>query len=356
LASRDARGLAVGVIYVFRDTTAYNKAQRTVRALQAGLLDAHRQARDEAEARLKQVEERMVHLAKLDALGQMAGGVAHDFNNLLTAILGNCDLAQRRLGPTHPARLDLENIREAGEQGANLTAQLLAYSRKQTLVPQVLDVNLIVTETAKMIQRLIPESITVVLFPEAACPYVEAEPGQLTQVLLNLAINARDAMPHGGRLTIRTSNSSLASLHAPNLALPDRGRFVTISCCGIDSQTRRRIFDPFFTTKGPGKGTGLGLSTAYGVVRQSGGDIAVTSEVGEGSTFSVLLPVVEGPLAPELSATPAAASWNANEVAVLVVDDDAAVRGTLAETLSVSGYRVYEAANGAEAVRLLDAQ
>ena len=309
--------------------------------------------RRQAEAALRESEEQLRQAQKLEAVGRLAGGVAHDFNNLLTAITGYGQLALRRLGPDDPLRRHLEEIIKAGDRAASLTRQLLAFSRKQILQPKVLDLNAIVADMDSMLRRLIGEDINVltVLGVELGC--VEADAGQMEQVIMNLAVNARDAMPAGGKLTIATANVELSEDYS-RTHLPVRpGRYVMLAVSdtgeGMDAETQARIFEPFFTTKEAGKGTGLGLSTVYGIVKQSGGNIYVYSEVGQGTTFKIYLPRVDAePDLPEVTNSPAA-SARASET-LLIVEDNEGVRGLLREVLEGEGYRVLESASGSEAL------
>jgi PAS domain S-box-containing protein len=247
---------------------------------------------------LRRLEERYRQAQKLESVGRLAGGVAHDFNNLLTAVNGYAELALAELDDANPVRASLEEIRQAGQRAASLTQQLLAFSRKQLLQPVVLDLNDIVTEAEKLLRRLIGEDIQLVTSLEPSLGRVRADPGQIHQVVMNLAVNARDAMPDGGTLTLTTRNANGApggdgadpdSFSGPAvlLAVRDTGH-------GMDAETQRRIFEPFFTTKEVGKGTGLGLSTVYGIVKQSGGHVVLRSEPGCGTTFEIYLPRVAG--------------------------------------------------------------
>ena len=266
-----------------------------------------------ADEALRQSEDQLRQAQKMDAVGKLAGGIAHDFNNLLMVIRGDGDLILRRLAPTHPLRKNAEGIREAADQAATLTRQLLAFSRKQVLAPKVLDLNGIVSGMQTMLQRLIGETINLVTVPEPALGLVKADPGQIEQVIMNLAVNARDAMPDGGRLMIRTANVQAGEVPGlPGAASPPAGPHVllevTDSGTGMDAATQEHLFEPFFTTKEPGKGTGLGLSTVYGIVEQSGGSVTVATEVGRGTTFRIYLPQVEAPPAAVTTLRPAPAT------------------------------------------------
>jgi signal transduction histidine kinase/ActR/RegA family two-component response regulator len=313
--------------------------------------------RTAAEKALRESEEMLRHSQKMEAVGRLAGGVAHDFNNLLTAIIGYADLLRRRFAGQDGVRQPAELIHQAGEQAAGLTRQLLAFSRKQLLQPKVIDLNTIIANLHRLLQRIIGEHIEIVteLAKEAAC--VKADPGQIEQVIVNLGVNARDAMPRGGRLVIRTVHLEVDQDHpVPELSA---GRFVAVEVTdtgeGMDAETRARIFEPFFTTKGAGKGTGLGLATVYGIVKQSHGAIVVESERGRGSTFRILLPHETGPVEVAVVA-PAPAKAVALEESILVVEDEEIVRELVCEILRSHGYRVRATSRGSEALELARAE
>ncbi|HEY5995469.1 MAG TPA: PAS domain-containing protein, partial [Candidatus Deferrimicrobiaceae bacterium] len=300
----------------------------------------------------KRLEEQLLQSQKMDAVGRLAGGVAHDFNNLLTAILGYCELLLAKLDPHDPVRHDVEEINKAGERAASLTGQLLAFSRRQMLQPKVLNLNDVVRSMDKMLQRLIGEDVELETRTQAGIPNVKIDPGQLGQVLVNLAVNARDAMPGGGRLIIETSSpgaAELAAITEARLDFPLPAVLVSVSDTGIgmDEATRERIFEPFFTTKAKGKGTGLGLSTTYGIVHQSGGQILVESSPGNGSTFRLFFPAVPESAGP-IEAAPAVEEPPAGDGTILVVEDEESVRRLVRETLERAGYRVLVAADGEE--------
>lgn len=250
--------------------------------------------RKSAEEALHRSEEQLRQALKMDAVGKLAGGVAHDFNNLITAITGHSEMCLRRLTPENSLYRHVDQIKKAGDRAAALTRQLLAFSRKQILQPEVLDLNHIVVEVSKMLQRLIGEDIDLLMGLAADLGKVKADPNQLEQVLMNLVVNARDAMPKGGKLTIETSNVNVDEEFSGRHVSVPPGNYVMLavsdSGCGMNAQTQARIFEPFFTTKEVGKGTGLGLATVYGIVKQSEGSIWVYSEVGRGTTFRVYLP------------------------------------------------------------------
>jgi PAS domain S-box-containing protein len=294
------------------------------------------------------LEEQLRHSQRMEAVGQLAGGVAHDFNNLLTIIAGRTRFALRELGAADgPIRSDLEEIAAAAERAAELTHQLLAYSRRQVLQPRVVDLNAVVAEMERMLGRLIGEHIEIELDLAPDLGRVRADRGQLEQVIANLAVNARDAMEDGGRLTIRTANveaeepgTGLQAL----LSVRDTGR-------GMDERTRSRAFEPFFTTKDPGKGTGLGLSTVYGIIAQSGGCVRLDSAPGEGSTVSVFLPVVADAVTEENEPAPGVGELHGTETVLLAEDDDG-VRALAELVLSRYGYTVLSARDGIQALRI----
>ncbi|HET7584077.1 MAG TPA: ATP-binding protein [Gemmatimonadaceae bacterium] len=288
---------------------------------------------------------------KMEAVGRLAGGVAHDFNNLLTAIMCYCVMAADKLGGGESCRSELEEIANAASRAAGLTGQLLAFSRKQVMHPVVLDVNLRIQQLHRMLSRLIGAEIELQLIP-GNVGRVFIDPVQLDQVILNLAVNACDAMPDGGRLTIQTANGELTADTAHGRTGGEPGSYVLIAVrdtgIGMDEATKSRLFEPFFTTKEPGRGTGLGLSTAYGIVRQSGGDVGVQSEPGKGTTFTVYLPRVEGE-ASEPPAPPTALPPRRTGT-VLVAEDDDIVRVLARRILERAGYHVVDAARGDEAL------
>jgi PAS domain S-box-containing protein len=300
-----------------------------------------------------QLEDQLRQSQKMEAVGQLAGGVAHDFNNLLTAIGGYADFALERTVDGDPRlRRDLEEIGRASDRAAALTRQLLAFSRRQMLQPTVVNLNDIVADTDQLVRRLIGENIQVVLALDSHIDNVLADPGQLGQVVMNLAINARDAMKTGGLLTISTSNVELTAADSSTLWGAEAGPYVVLRVAdtgtGIDEETRQHIFEPFFTTKDPGKGTGLGLSTVYGIVKQSGGYIRLESEPGEGAAFEIFLPrttaaITEAPEEPEADDRP-------REGSILLVEDEEVVRELVAEMLQLDGYRVSVTSNPQEAL------
>jgi two-component system, cell cycle sensor histidine kinase and response regulator CckA len=319
----------------------------------------------------KRLEDQLRHSQKMEAVGQLAGGVAHDFNNLLMLIQAHNEHLRDRLGPNDPARKDALEIENAVTRAASLTGQLLAFSRKQVLRPKLLDLNAVLADVAQMLHRLIGGNIEVQVVPAPALGRVKADPGQMEQVILNLAVNSRDAMPHGGKLTIETSDVELAEDDSGNLEGAPPGKYVRLTVSdtgdGMDTETRAHMFEPFFTTKAPGKGTGLGLATVYGVVKQSDGWIWVDSERGCGTTFKIHLPRVEesqveeceaeesqaqAQLATLLKTTPDPAAARKGTETVLVVEDQDGIRDIVGESLRRNGYKVIVAADGDEALKM----
>jgi signal transduction histidine kinase/ActR/RegA family two-component response regulator len=314
----------------------------------------HTLQRNDAER--QQLEEQLRQSQKMEALGRLAGGVAHDFNNLLTIIKGHSELLLDRLGAHDAAFKSGEQIHKAADRASALTRQLLVFSRRQVLQPKVLDLNILITEMDKLLQRLIREDVEFTFLPGSELKCVKADPGQIEQVLMNLTVNACDAMPKGGKLTLTTRNVTVDAAYAqsrPGLVI---GSYVLLSATdtghGMDATVQARIFEPFFTTKEVGKGTGLGLSTVYGIVRQSGGFIWVQSAPGKGSCFEIYLPQVQE--RPELvipgSITLPALS---DALTILVVEDDTAVRDLAARLLETAGYHVLTAKDGVEALQII---
>lgn len=305
----------------------------------------------------KQVEQQLRQSQKMEAIGQLAGGVAHDFNNLLTVIRGHTDLLLDRIGQTDALRRNVEQIQKSADRAVSLTRQLLAFSRKQILQPRVLDLNAIVAEMGKMLPRLIGENIELVISTAPSLGKVKADPGQIEQVILNLAVNARDAMPQGGKLTIETANVELDEAHVRGHVTSKPGPHIMLAVsdngCGMDPETQSHIFEPFFTTKELGKGTGIGLATVYGIVKQSGGWIWVYSEVSKGSTFKIYLPRVDETADPGKHAR-APLPFRAASETILVVEDNESLRQLTHEFLLSAGYTVLLASDGAGAIRIAE--
>jgi len=305
--------------------------------------------------RRRLLEQRLRQAERMEAIGRLAGGVAHDFNNMLMIIQGSTQLLLDSLGRNDPLRRGLEDILKDGERADSLTRQLLAFSRKQVLQPAVLDLNVLVAEAARMLPPLLGENIELVLTLDPALGRVKADPGQVQQIIMNLAVNARDAMPEGGELVLATKNLVLeAPLAGGHDAIPP-GSYVMLAVSdtghGIKEEIRAHIFEPFYSTKPREKGTGLGLATVYGIVDQSGGHIQVESEVGRGTSFTIYLPRVAGALEAPRPAKVLGASLRGSET-VLVVEDDDGVRKLTREFLKINGYTVLEARNGAEAIQI----
>ena len=309
----------------------------------------------------RQMEEQLRHAHKMESVGRLAGGVAYDFNNLLTVIMGFACFARDALPGDSPMRRDLAEVLKASDRAARLTGQLLAFSRRQVLEPQVVDPNDLVLSMDKMLRRLIAEHIEYVTIVDPEIGHIRVDPGQIEQVVVNLAVNASDAMPDGGTLTITTCNATLddKKLIHPGMGAPP-GEFVMLSVSdtgvGIPSEIKEHLFEPFFTTKPPGKGTGLGLAMVYGIVKQHGGEIAVESEVGEGTTFRIYFPRVHGPVQERPSQSLGEASPCGRGERILVVEDESSVRMLAVRTLRRQGYEVLEAANGEDGLRLLNDQ
>jgi nitrogen-specific signal transduction histidine kinase len=303
----------------------------------------------------KRLEEQFRQSQKMEAVGRLAGGVAHDFNNLLTVISGYSQMVLDALAANDLLRGHVEEVLRAAESAAALTNQLLAFSRRQVVQPQVLSPNALVANMDKMLHRLIGEDVELVTVLTPGLPKIKVDPGQFQQVLMNLVVNARDAMPEGGRITIETAAADIRQPEAPPGLAP--GPYVTLSVNdtgkGMDAETRRRIFEPFFTTKARGKGTGLGLSTAYGIVKQSGGDIWVTTEPGKGSQFRIYLPAAEEAAAAGTQSGQVPKSQQGTET-ILLVEDETGLRKLVREVLRTRGYVVLQAGDVREALRICE--
>jgi PAS domain S-box-containing protein len=328
-------GQHVGHIIVARDITERKRAEAERTAL---------------EAQLRQAQ-------KMEAVGRLAGGVAHDFNNVLTVIAGRSEFLRAQLRPEDPLIRHVDIITQGAARAAKLTAQLLAFSRRQVLQPKIVDLNTVITGLADMLRRLIGENIELVTVPARDLGQVRADPGQIEQVLMNLVVNARDAMPTGGRLSIATANVDRDEVEARYHA-SKAGPYVMLAVSdtgiGMNAETKARLFEPFFTTKGPGVGTGLGLATVYGIVKQSGGDIWVYSEPGHGSCFKVYLPRAEAPADAAAPAEDVKAPRGGVE-SILLVEDEADLRDLALEILQMRGYEVLVAGDPLEAERVADA-
>jgi hypothetical protein len=303
----------------------------------------------------KRLEEQLLHSQKMEAVGRLAGGVAHDFNNMLTVIAGYNQMILDQLSPVDPLRGYAEEVLKASDRAAALTNQLLAFSRRQIVQASVFDVNAVISHSGKMLRRLIGEDVELALKLNPNAGNIKADPGHLEQAIFNLATNARDAMPAGGRITIETERATLDGLYARTHLGVAPGEYVMIAVSdngqGMDTETRRRIFEPFFTTKERGKGTGLGLATVYGIVKQAGGDIWVYSELGKGTTFKLYFPLV---LEPASGAADGGvpADPEAGHETILLVEDEQGVRELTARMLNLLGYKVLTATSGAEALAL----
>ena len=326
-----ATGKVGGVIEYIRDISQQKQAEEALRL---------------SEANLRQSQ-------KMEAVGRLAGGVAHDFNNILTAIIGYSELLQGKFELVDPRRDDLEEIRRAAERASSLTRQLLAFSRKQIFAPKVINLNNLILNLDKMLRRLLSEDIKLNTIPVENLGEVMADPGQIEQVILNLAVNARDAMPRGGVITIETQNVFLDAAYAQKYVEVQPGDYVMLAVSdtgsGLDEASRARIFEPFFTTKKLGQGTGLGLSTVHGIIKQSGGHITVYSEVGQGATFKVYLPRLHQPVQAEAVA-PACYTLDRGTETILLVEDEDMVRQVARRILEMHGYTVLEAASGPDAL------
>jgi signal transduction histidine kinase/CheY-like chemotaxis protein len=366
------------LVFLISDTFTrpLNELLRGFRALERGdylyPLDAHggdevahatrafdrmRKSLQENEAQRQQLEGQLRQSQKMEALGRLAGGVAHDFNNLLTVIKGHSELIVDRMTAAHPVLTSGEQIRKAADRAASLTRQMLAFSRKQALQPKVLNVNALVDDLGKLLKRLMPEDIEVIFRPDASLGRVKADAGQLEQVLMNLTVNARDAMPRGGKLTIETQDVTVTPEFARARPPLEPGDYVRLSVIdtgtGMSAETKAHIFEPFFTTKDPGKGTGLGLATVYGVVKQTGGFLWVDTELGVGTTFEVYLPRVNEALESDMIGRSLSAC-KAGQQTVLLVEDEAAVRDIACQFLTAAGYRVLAAEDGERAIQLAE--
>jgi PAS domain S-box-containing protein len=342
-----------------RDTVSLVVEQRRVVKLRGLMVDITE--KKQAEEALRHSEEQLRQSQKMEAIGRLAGGIAHDFNNLLTAITGYGDLLLKGLGARNPLRREASEISKAAQRAADLTGQLLAFSRQQVLQPKVLDLNDVVTDMELMMRRVIGEHIQFAIRLDAELGAVKADPGQMHQVLLNLVVNGRDAMDGGGKLTVETADVELSDEYAARHPGVAPGMYVRLAVGdtgkGMDEETKARLFEPFFTTKEQGKGTGLGLSTVYGIVKQSGGHISVDSKPGSGTTFQIYLPQVEKELIERArDARDELPDILPGTEKILLVEDDDSVRELAREILEMNGYEVVDACNGVEALEVFEAQ
>ena len=342
--------LAVGALK--EGATDYVLKSRPAR-FAAAVVRALREAEEKADR--TRLEEQLRQSQKLESIGLLAGGIAHDFNNLLTVIKGYSGLLLSSVGNDDGMRKDIQRIKEAGDRAALLVRQLLAFSRKQMLTPAVLDLNAVIADIETLLRRLIGEDIALTTSLEPELGHAKADPGQIEQVIMNLAVNARDAMPRGGQLIIETTNIELDEVYAQSHVAVQPGPHVMLAVrdtgCGMDAVTQAHLFEPFFTTKGPGKGTGLGLATVYGIVKQSGGHIQVYSVPGNGTTFKIYLPRVEG-IRQRNEPAPVSTEIPHGWETILLVEDEEEVRTLVSKILQMRGYTVLYAQEGAEALHI----
>jgi len=331
-----------------------NESGRNTRIEQAEARTEQAEIRiEQAEARTEQAETQLIEAQKMEVLGMLAGGVAHDFNNILAVIMGYSNLIASDLAPDNPHKKYAEEIQHATERAAGLTRQLLVFSRKQTVQPVVLDINDVVKDLDQMLRRLIDENIEMTIISEKQIGRIKADPGFIGQVLMNLVINARDAMHNGGKLTISTKNVTLDESHTPTGAIP--GDHVMLSVCdtgtGMTDEVKAHLFEAFFTTKPRGKGTGLGLATCQTIVHQSGGYIGVYSEVGKGTTFKIYFPQVEQPLDVAARLIKSEPLLRGTET-LMLVEDEPSLRYMACAVLELRGYKVLTATNGQDALHV----
>jgi two-component system, cell cycle sensor histidine kinase and response regulator CckA len=354
---RDTAGIIRGVVLVFRDLTEHKRAEDAKAQYAAAAQHAHR-GQLQAEEALRNTEDQLRQSQKMEAIGALAGGVAHDFNNLLSVILSYSNLLLDGMLQSDAARADLEEIKRAGERAAGLTRQLLAFSRRQVLQPRVIDLNEVIASTGTMLQRLIGEGIELNVLAGSKLSNVNVDPGQVEQVLMNLVVNARDAMPTGGKLTIETANVVLDQDYTAAHVGASQGPHVLLAVSdtgvGMSRTTQERVFEPFFTTKGQGQGTGLGLSTVFGIVKQSGGSIWVYSEPGAGTTFKIYFPSVKQALAGPSAVPSMNPRASGGKETILLVEDEAPVRSVASAILKRAGYHVLEAPGPGDALLICE--
>ncbi len=347
LATRDSQ------IFVELSSVAFEEGEERQLRIRTAITDVTEHRR--AEEALRQSEERLRHSQKMEAIGTLAGGVAHDFNNLLTAIIGYSSLLLQSIHKDDPMREEVLEIKSAGDRAAALVRQLLAFSRKQMLHYRVLSINDLLNDMSRMLRRLVAEDVKLVMNLDPSTGSLKADPGQIEQIVMNLVVNACDAMPQGGRLVVETSRFDLAEGSYSDQEKIAPGRYAVIEIkdtgCGMDEETLSHIFEPFFTTKETGKGTGLGLSTVYGAVRQMKGHITVESESDAGTTFRIYLPCVEEALEDITEREPPIPARGTETI--LLVEDEPSVRKMVAESLREYGYKVIEAGDGEEALRIV---
>jgi two-component system cell cycle sensor histidine kinase/response regulator CckA len=359
-ASQSARGTGVGRRIEYR-MRHKDGSWRFLESTASPIQDRHGQPgrlvivnRDISDR--KGLEEQFRQSQKMEAVGRLSGGIAHDFNNILGVIIGYGEILQERMEASNPLAPCVEEILGAGRRAASLTRQLLAFSRQQVLTPKVVDLNRIIADTERMLRRLIGEDVELRTILDSSLTTVKADQGQIEQVILNLSVNARDAMPAGGKVTIKTEHAVIDELAARQYSYPFKpGPYVLLTVTdtgvGMDAATQTHIFEPFFTTKDKGKGTGLGLATVYGVVKQSDGYIEVHSEIGAGTTFKIYLPRVDEPVDPGKDLPSATPSLHGDETILLVEDEDS-LRRLTHHVLKILGYTVLEASNGGEGCRV----
>jgi PAS domain S-box-containing protein len=353
---RNTAGVTYGTASIMTDITQQKQIEAELRRSEEQTRNAL-EALEKALDATRRTEEKFRHVQKMEAVGRLAGGIAHDFNNLLTVILGNSSEVLAGLRPEDPLHEIMSEIEKAGQRAAALTRQLLAFSRKQVLEPRIVNVNELIVGAEKMLRRIVGEDIEVTLLLDTRPQCCKLDKGQFEQVLLNLVVNARDAMMDGGRLTIETTTVSLNAAYVEEHPDASAGEHVQITVSdtgiGIPKEVQLHIFDPFFTTKGIGQGTGLGLSTVYGIVKQSGGSIWLYSEPNQGTTFKLYFPTERGMT---VDAVPAQANviTKRGKETILLVEDDEQVRTTIAAILRRAGYHVIAATNGGEALLICE--